>query len=100
MPGDLQDQKVDGADKWLETAKAGTCSGVVELTYTTTTTANNKTEEKKTTYYSILVYDQDGYEAWYCDALEGATGEAVSDWYEENALKLTFNEKPYRFINA
>ena len=99
LPGDLQDQKVDGADKWLETAKPGECSGIVELVYTTTTTTNNKTEEKKTTYYSILVYDKDGYEAWYCDALVGATSEAVADWYEANELKLTYSTKAYKFIN-
>lgn len=100
LPGDLQDQKVDGADKWLETAKPGECSGIVELVYTTTTTTSDKkTEEKKTTYYSILVYDKDGYEAWYCDALVGATSDAVADWYEENGLELTYSDKAYKYIN-
>ena len=99
LPGDLQDQKVDGADKWLETAKPGECSGIVELVYTTTTTTNNKTEEKKTTYYSILVYDGESYEAWYCDALVGATSEAVADWYEANGLTVTYNDKAYKYIN-
>ena len=100
LPGDLQDQKVDGADKWLETAKPGECSGIKELVYTTTsTTSDNKTEEKKTTYYSILVYDKDGYEAWYCDALVGATSDAVADWYEENGLELTYSDKAYKYIN-
>ena len=100
LPGDLQDQKVDGADKWLETAKPGDHSEVIELTYTTTKTENNTTKEEKKTYYSILVYDKDGYTAWYNDALAGATDNAVVDWYDENALDLTFNEKAYRFINA
>ena len=101
MPGDLQDQKVDGADKWLETAKPGDCSGVTELIYTTTTTnSDSTTKETKTTYYSVLVYDQDGFEAWYCDALTGATDTAVADWYEENGLDLTFSEKAYKFIKA
>ena len=100
LPGDLQDQKVDGADEWLETAKPGECSGIVELVYTTTTTTSDKkTEEKKTTYYSVLVYDKDGYEAWYCDALVGATSEAVADWYEANELKVTYSTKAYKFIN-
>ena len=100
LPGDLQDQKVDGADKWLETAKPGDCSGIVELVYTTTTTTSDKkTEEKKTTYYSILVYDGDSYEAWYCDALAGATSEAVADWYEANALKVTYSTKAYKYFN-
>ena len=98
--GDLQDQKVDKADEWLETAKPGDCSGIVELVYTTTTTTSDKkTEEKKTTYYSILVYDGDSYEAWYCDALVGATSEAVADWYEANGLTVTYNDKAYKYIN-
>ena len=73
---------------------------MIELTYTTTKTENNTTKEEKKTYYSILVYDKDGYTAWYNDALAGATDNAVVDWYDENALDLTFNEKAYRFINA
>ncbi len=100
LQGDLEDQKVTGADKWLKDAKAGDCSGVIELVYSTTKTVDGKPKDDKKTYYSILVYDGEGYEAWYCDALNGATGEAVSDWYEENALKPEYNEKAYRFINA
>jgi hypothetical protein len=98
--GDLKDQKVDGADKWLETAKAGDCSGVIELTYSTSTTVDGKPKDDVKTYYAVLVYDGEGYEAWYCDALAGATSLAVTDWYEENGLELTYNEKAYRFINA
>ncbi len=98
MPGDLQDQNLDGADKWLETAKPGTCSGIIELVHTKP--ASGTVKESKTTYYSVLVYDQDGYAAWYCDALTGATSDAVSDWYEENALELTFSEKAYKYINS
>ncbi len=100
MPGDLEDQKVTGADKWLETAKPGDCSGVIELTYTTTKKVDGKDKEEKTPYYSILVYDKDGFDAWYCDALEGATGVAVSDWYEENALTVNFNAKAYKYISV
>ena len=98
MPGDLQDQKVDGADKWLETAKPGDCSGIIELVYTKP--ASGTTKETKTTYYSVLVYDKDGYAAWYCDALVGATSDAVSEWYEENGLELTYSEKAYKYINS
>ena len=99
MVGDLEDQNVDGADKWLRDAKPGDCSGVIELTYSTSTTSDGKPKDPKT-YYSVLVYDQDGYEAWYCDALVGATGEAVEDWFEENGLDIEFDTRAYRFINA
>ncbi len=98
LPGDLEDQQLTGADKWLETAKPGDCSGVIEVVHSKP--ASGTTKELKTTYYAVLVYDQDGDEAWYCDALEGATGEAVSDWFEENGLELTFNEKAYKYINV
>ena len=101
--GDLEDQNIDTADKWLKEAKPGDCSGVIEVVRTTTTSSSSSsssTTEKKTTYYAVLVYDQEGYEAWFCDALAGATSEAVGDWYEENDLDLTYNGKAYVFINV
>ena len=100
LPGDLEDQKVVGADKWLETAKPGDHTEVIELTYTTSKTVDGKPKDEVKTYYSVLVYDQDGFAAWYCDALAGATDNAVVDWYEENGLEMTFNEKAYTFVNA
>ena len=103
LVGDLEGQDVTGADKWLREAKPGDHSDVIELVYTTKSTSSSSSSSttlKPTTYYSILVYDQDGYQAWYCDALSGATDNAVADWYEENALELTFNEKAYKFINS
>ena len=102
LPGDLKDQKVEGADKWLETAKAGTNSGVIELTVTTTSSSSSSSSSntsKTTTYYSVLVYDKDGYECWFNDALAGATGVAVQEWFEENSLELDFNEKTYKYID-
>ena len=99
LVGDLEDQNVQGADKWLRDAKAGTCSGVTELTYATSTTVDGKPKDPKT-YYSVLVYDQDGYEAWYSDALTGATVDAMDDWFEENGLELTFDEASYKYIKA
>lgn len=101
LPGDLKDQKVDGADEWLEKATAGQNSGVVELVMTTNSSSSSSSGSttKKTTYYSVLVYDKDGYEYWFCDALEGATAKAVKDWYEENGLKLDYNTKAYKFID-
>lgn len=101
LPGDLKDQKVEGADKWLETAKAGTNSGVIELTVTTSSSTSSSTSSTNSTktYYSVLVYDKDGYEYWFCDALEGAIGVAVKEWFDENSLELDFNEKTYKFID-
>ena len=100
MPGDLEDQKVTGADKWLETAKPGDCSGVIELTLTKeTTNADKTTKQEKIPYYSVLVFDKDGYEAWFNDALAGAMSEAVKEWYEENGLELTYNAKAYKYID-
>ncbi len=101
LPGDLEDQKVDGADKWLETAKPGANSGVIELTVATnsSSTSSSASTENKTTYYAVLVYDQDGYEAWFNDALTGAVAEEVKEWFEENTLKLEYNKKTYKFID-
>lgn len=100
LPGDLQDQKVDGADKWLETAKPGTHSDVVELKVTTTSSSSSSTASKDPkTYYAVLVYDKDGYEYWFNDALDGARDVAVQEWFEENTLELTYNEKVYNFID-
>ncbi len=101
LPGDLEDQNVSGADKWLETAKPGENSGVIEVVVTTesSSTSSSASTEKKTTYYAVLVYDKDGYEAWFCDALTGALAEAVQDWYEENTLTLEYNKKAYKYID-
>lgn len=99
MVGDLEDQNFKGADEWLRTAKPGDHTEVIELTYSTSETIDGKPKDPKT-YYAVLVYDGDGYEAWYCDALDGAIGESVSDWYEENGLDLTFNAAPYKYIKA
>ena len=101
LPGDLEDQKVDGADKWLETAKPGENSGVIELVVTTTSssTSSSASTETKTTYYAVLVYDKDGYEAWFNDALTGAIAEEVKEWFEENTLKPEYNKKAYKYID-
>ena len=92
--------KYTGADEWLKTAKAGDCSGVVELTYTTTkTNSAGKAEDTPTTYYGVMVYDGDSYEYWYTQALVGATSDAIADWYEANGLDLNFNSSAYKYIN-
>lgn len=104
MVGDLETQGVSGADKWLrEDAKPGDHTEIVELTYikpSSSSSSGSSSTIKPVTYYSILAYDQDGYSVWYNDALAGATDDAVVDWYEENGLDLTFNEKAYNFIGA
>ena len=104
VPGTLKKQNISVADEWLEKAKPGENSGVIEVVKTTTSTKDGKTETKETTYYAVLVYDQEGYESWFYDAMVGATNEAVNDWYEENRLDKTtpdwsYNEKVYRYIN-
>ena len=100
LVGTLEDEKVIGVDKWLREVKDPGHSDVIEVTYTTSTTVDGKPKENKKTYYAVLVYDQDGYAAWYNTALEGAIDNAIADWYDENGLELTFNEKAYRFIDA
>lgn len=100
VPGTVKkNQSIEGVDSWLETAKAGDVSAVTEVVKTTTTTKDGETQETKTTYYAVMVYEGQGYEAWFYNALVGATTVAVNDWYDENGLELTYNEKAYKYID-
>lgn len=101
VAGTLEEQqKIDGVDKWLKDAKAGDLSAVTEVVKTTTSKdKDGKETETKTTYYAVMLYEGDGDEVWFYNALNGATSEELADWYEENGLKLEYNEKVYKYIN-
>ena len=93
------DQSIEGVDSWLENAKPGDVSEVTEVVKTTVSTKDGKTEETKTTYYAVMVYEGEGDQAWFYNALMGATSDALTEWYEANGLELTYNEKAYKYIN-
>ena len=98
--GDLEDQNVKGIDEWLEKAKKGDVSDVLEIKQTTTSTStSSSTSNKEKTYYGVMVFDGDGYEYWFQQAMTGAAEEQVTAWYEENTLKLTFNQNVYFLFN-
>ena len=41
----------------------------------------------KETYYAVLYFDSHDAEAWYVDALFGATQKMIDDWYEAELAK-------------
>ena len=93
-------QKIDTMDEWLKKAKEGDLSPVTEVTKTTVSTdEDGKSKETKTTYYAVMVYEGKGDLAWFYNALVGATSVEIEDWYEENGLELTYNDKAYKYIN-
>ena len=99
--GDLEDQNVYGADEWLEKAKPGSCSGIVELKVVTSTTNDYiHYDETTTIYYAILVYDGENYEYWYTQALRGVHSEKIEDWYAQNRIELSFDRAVYDLIDG
>ena len=96
--GDLKDQNVTGIDEWLEKAEKGNVSDVLEITQKNTTTSSSSTN-KETTYYGVMVFDGDGYEYWFQQAMVGAADEQVTKWYEDNTLELTFKQGVYALFN-
>lgn len=99
--GDLKDQNVTGIDEWLEKAEKGNVSDVLEIKQKSTSTSSSSSSSSNNdkTYYGVMVFDGDGYEYWFQQAMVGAANKQVTDWYEENTLKLTFNQGVYILFN-
>ena len=96
--------EIKGIYQWLENAKPGDCSGVVEMTMVhdvvdPTSSILGATKTERTPVYAILVYDGEGQEYWYAKALNGATKQGKVDWYEQNRLVPVYNRKAYELID-
>ena len=96
--------EIKGIYQWLENAKPGDCSGVVEMTMVhdvvdPTSSILGATKTERTPVYAILVYDGEGQEYWYAKALDGATKQGKVDWYEQNRLVPVYNRKAYELID-
>ena len=98
-------QKVEVMDvyQWLENAKPGDCTGVLEteMTYKSVDPWSSSLggTDKRDPVYAILVYDGEGQEYWYAKALNGATKQGKVDWYEQNRLVPVYNRKAYELID-
>ena len=79
-------------NKWFsdESRKNGDCTA--ELIEVTVTSSDNKTT---TTYYAVIFYSSQNARAWYIDALDGARGQKIEEWYKAELKKglIEFNEK-------
>lgn len=96
---------IKGADEWLQSAKPGDCSGVLELVrvikefnYASSILGGgmNATESP---VYGVLVYDGEGSEYWYLQAIKGLFDMTGADWYEQNRLELTYHTEAYEQID-
>lgn len=103
--GDFKQRvEIEGIYHWLKNAKPGDCSGVVEMTMVhdvvdPTSSISGATRTERTPVYAILVYDGEGQEYWYTQALNGATEQINADWYEQNRLVLIYNREAYELID-
>ncbi|MBQ5793927.1 MAG: hypothetical protein IIW17_07895 [Clostridia bacterium] len=90
-----------GAYQWLENAKPGDCSGVLEAELRTPvgSAVYSSFETLSTPVYAVLIYDGSENEYWYTQALAGAAEEASEEWYEKCRLELTFNQDAYELID-
>ena len=84
----------DAFNKWFadESRKAGDCTAeLIEVTVT----SGSGTSATTTTYYAVIFYEAQNKEAWYIDALAGATQEKIDKWYEAELKKglIKLNEK-------
>lgn len=100
----LGNVSIKGADEWLQSAKPGDCSGVLELVrvinefdYTSSILGGTNTTESPV--YGVLVYDGEGREYWYLQAIKGLFGMTSADWYEQNRLELTYHTEAYEQID-
>ena len=96
---------IQGADEWLQSAKPGDCSGVLELVKVTKTfditssSLGSSTTKTESPVYGVLVYDSEGREYWYLQALKGLFDMTSADWYEQNRLTLTYHTEAYEQID-
>ena len=95
--------EIKGIYQWLENAKPGDCTGVLEteMTYKSVDPWSSSLggTDMRTPVYAILVYDGEGQEYWYAKALDGATKQGKVDWYEQNRLVPVYNREAYELID-
>ena len=101
----VQSVMIKGADEWLQSAEPGDCSGVLELVKVTrnfnpfSAVAGDNTTTTESSAYGVLVYDGEGREYWYLQAVKGLLDMTSADWYEQNRLTLTYHRQAYESID-
>ncbi|MBQ7378579.1 MAG: hypothetical protein IJW70_02725 [Clostridia bacterium] len=96
---------IKGADEWLQSAGPGDCSGVLELVKVTkrynhsSSVAGDNMTITESPAYGVLVYDGEGREYWYLQAVKGLLDMTSADWYEQNRLALTYHRQAYEQID-
>ena len=101
----VQSVMIKGADEWLQSAEPGDCSGVLELVKVTkkfnytSSNMNNMMTTTESPAYGVLVYDGEGREYWYLQAVQGLLDMTSADWYEQNRLTLTYHRQAYESID-